>query len=142
MCGRYTQTAGIEVLKRRFGFSSADGTALRPRYNLSPGQEAPVVLGEGRPSLEFMTWGLIPAWARDPSVGGRMINARAETLAEKPSFKGPFARGRCLVAPGIARALSRLGDGVPRGVPSGQFPPQRRSRVSRDLTWGSPTPLT
>ena len=101
MCGRYTQTKDSAILKDRFGLEpgGADlgGAELRPRFNLAPGQEAAVVLG-GPPRLVMMRWGLVPHWAKDTSAGFKTINARAETLAEKPAFKGPLRRGRCLVA--------------------------------------------
>ncbi len=74
-----------------------EGTLLCPRYNIAPGQEAPVVVHDGGKSLEMMKWGLVPSWAKDPSIGNRMINARAETLAEKPSFKRLIGKKRCLV---------------------------------------------
>ena len=73
---------------------------LRPRYNLAPSQRAAVVRAEdGARRLAMLRWGLIPAWAKDPRIGHRLINARAETVAEKPSFRGAFRRRRCLVRP-------------------------------------------
>ncbi len=97
MCGRYSQTASAEALQERFGFKPS-AFPLKPRYNIAPSQEAPVVLlsREGR-RLEMLRWGLIPSWSMDASVGRRLINARAETLMEKPSFRRPFESGRCLV---------------------------------------------
>jgi len=68
-----------------------------PRYNIAPTQDAPVVVREEEIVLKLMRWGLIPPWAQDESIGNRMINARAETLAQKPSFRQPFERRRCLV---------------------------------------------
>jgi putative SOS response-associated peptidase YedK len=96
MCGRYTQTIDVETLQRRFGFNSG-GVTLEPRYNLAPGQEAPVVIGEGTRILKLMRWGLVPYWAKEASIGYKMINARAETLMQKPSFKKSFRERRCLV---------------------------------------------
>jgi putative SOS response-associated peptidase YedK len=96
MCGRYTQTIDVETLQRRFGFDSG-GVTLEPRYNLAPGQEAPVVVEEGAKVLKPMRWGLVPYWAKEASIGYKMINARAETLAQKPSFKKSFREKRCLV---------------------------------------------
>jgi len=98
MCGRYSQSAPLEKLSARFGFGPP-AFPLKPRYNIAPTQEAPVIVSEdGAPrSLELFRWGLIPSWAKDPAVGNRMINARAETLSEKPSFRRPFQRTRCLV---------------------------------------------
>jgi putative SOS response-associated peptidase YedK len=70
---------------------------MGPRYNIAPSQPVAVVANDGLNKLDFFTWGLIPSWAKDPSIGNRMINARAETLAEKPSFRNAFRRRRCLV---------------------------------------------
>jgi putative SOS response-associated peptidase YedK len=98
MCGRYTLTSPGEVVAEVFGLDLAP--ELGPRYNLAPTQEAAVVRvakpGDPR-TLDRLRWGLIPAWAKDPSIGNRMINARAETVAEKPSYRDSFRRQRCLV---------------------------------------------
>ena len=95
MPGRYTQTHNLEILKRRFGFDSNEIT-LAPRYNIDPGQVVPVVIIEGRKVLQMMRWGLVPHWAKkEPDK--LLINARAETLAQKPSFRDSFRNRRCLV---------------------------------------------
>ena len=94
---RFSIIADVGELARRFGFDGI-GLSLEPPYNIAPTQQALTVLegGEGRqPAL--VRWGLIPSWARDPSIGARMINARAETIAEKPSFRTALRRRRCLV---------------------------------------------
>jgi putative SOS response-associated peptidase YedK len=97
MCGRYTQTKAESLLRKRFRFQPG-ALELTPRYNLAPGQEARVVVvGAGKRRLEPMRWGLVPSWAQDESIGNRLINARAETLAAKPSFRTAFQRRRCLV---------------------------------------------
>lgn len=97
MCGRFTQTAGVEALRKRFGFEQP-AFDLTPRYNLAPTQDAPAVLQrEGRRQLALLRWGLIPRWAKDPKIGHQLINARAETAAEKPSFRDSFSKRRCLV---------------------------------------------
>lgn len=70
---------------------------LQPRYNIAPTQPVAVVPNNGENRLEYFQWGLIPSWAKDPSIGNRMINARADTLAEKPAFRAAFRRRRCLV---------------------------------------------
>ena len=80
----------------RFGFRNRD-FFLKPRFNLAPGQQAPVVLFEDGRTLAMMQWGLVPSWAREPSIGYKMINARAETLSEKASFKKLLPTRRCLV---------------------------------------------
>ena len=96
MPGRYTQTLNLEIMKKRFGFDS-NGITLVPRYNIGPDQVAPVVMIEGRKVLQMMRWGLVPHWARDDAPHRRNINARAETLAEKPTFRDSFKNRRCLV---------------------------------------------
>jgi putative SOS response-associated peptidase YedK len=96
MCGRFTIFADPERLAERFQASlPADG--LQPRYNAAPTQHLPVILNEGAPAIQRLQWGLIPFWAKDPSIGSRMINARAETLVEKPAFRAAFKKRRCLV---------------------------------------------
>jgi len=96
MCGRYTQTTSLKELKERFGFSQPS-FELRPRYNIAPTQEAPVIINQDGRQLRMFKWGLIPYWSKDSAMGNKMINARAETVAEKASFKRPFQRSRCLV---------------------------------------------
>ena len=96
MCGRYSLIADIGELAERFEF---DGNGLNhaPGYNIAPTQMALTVTnGEGR-RASYMRWGLIPSWAKSASVGNRMINARAETVAERPSFRTALRRRRCLV---------------------------------------------
>jgi putative SOS response-associated peptidase YedK len=70
---------------------------MAPRYNIAPSQPVAVVPNDGLLKLDYYVWGLIPSWAKDPSIGSRMINARGETLAEKPSFRAAFRRRRCLI---------------------------------------------
>ena len=97
MCGRYTLTSKFDDLQGRFNFEG--GTQqYRPRYNTAPTQPVLTVVDDhGEYRAEFMRWGLIPSWAKDPTIGTRMINARAETLAEKPSFRSALRKRRCLV---------------------------------------------
>jgi len=96
MCGRYTQTASPEDLIFRFGFYNQD-IVLKPRYNLAPGQLAPVIVNEGTKNLVMMQWGLVPSWAKEPAIGYKMINARSETLAQKTSFRRLLPSRRCLI---------------------------------------------
>jgi putative SOS response-associated peptidase YedK len=102
MCGRYTLTGTIERLLLHYGLGEM-GEELPadylPRYNIAPTQLIPAILrtGEGLPSLQLLRWGLVPAWADDPAIGNRMINARGETVASRPSFRSAFARRRCLL---------------------------------------------
>lgn len=97
MCGRYTETHELADLAERFGFSAPD-TAHGPRYNIAPGQFAPVVvLEDGERLLKLMRWGLVPFWATDEKIAAKTINARSETLAERASFKHALKSRRCLV---------------------------------------------
>ena len=97
MCGRYSLVMDLSVLAQRFEFDDA-GLAAEPAYNIAPTQQALTVReGEDGREAAFMRWGLIPSWAKDSSIGARMINARAETLAEKPAFRTALRRRRCLV---------------------------------------------
>jgi putative SOS response-associated peptidase YedK len=70
---------------------------LTPNSNITPGLAVPTVIDPNTRKVELFKWGLVPMWAKDPSIGYKMINARAETVAEKPSFRMPFARQRCLI---------------------------------------------
>lgn len=96
MCGRFSNTKSLKKIKERYRIdkSPLDWT---PRFNIAPSQEVPIVLDEGNRALKWMKWGLVPSWAKDPAIGNKMINARAETLAEKPSYKRAFQHRRCLV---------------------------------------------
>ena len=96
MCGRFTLTAEISALQESFPWLNIP-PEISPRYNIAPTQPVAVVANDGKNRLDFYHWGLIPSWAKDPEIGNRMINARAETLAEKPSFKAAFRRRRCLI---------------------------------------------
>lgn len=97
MCGRFTITVTIG-LPERFG-ATTSGVRIEPRYNIAPSQPVPIVILEenGERCIEEMVWGLVPHWAKDPSLVRRSINARSESLAERPSFRGPLERSRCLV---------------------------------------------
>ncbi|EEG78614.1 protein of unknown function DUF159 [Dethiobacter alkaliphilus AHT 1] len=93
MCGRYTFVE-TGKLWERFG---VEGAQLVPRYNVAPTQEVPVITGSEKRRLVQMRWGLVPHWAKEISIGSRMINARGETVEEKPSFRSSFRHKRCLV---------------------------------------------
>lgn len=96
MCGRFTMTLDPAQLREAFpGLFVPD--EYFPRFNIAPSQPVAVIPNTGEYKLFFYKWGLIPSWAKDPSVGYRMINARAETLSEKPTFRTIFKRRRCLI---------------------------------------------
>jgi putative SOS response-associated peptidase YedK len=97
MCGRYTLISPLDDLLDLFGVPEVHFD-YRPRYNIAPSQDAPVLAEDqdGR-RIGLLRWGLIPPWADDPAIGSRMINARSETAAEKPSFRAAFGRRRCIV---------------------------------------------
>jgi len=97
MCGRYTILHDIDAIAERFGVEPPTFD-YGPRYNVAPTQGVPIVVNDsGQRRLTLAHWGLVPFWAKDPSMGSRLINARAETLAEKPAFKYALSRRRCLV---------------------------------------------
>lgn len=96
MCGRYLITSSLEAIRRVFEVLQRPN--LKARYNVAPTQQVPVVrLATSGRELVQLRWGLIPSWAKDLSIGAKMINARAETVAEKPAFRSAFKRRRCLV---------------------------------------------
>ena len=96
MCGRFTLTIDPADLQDAFpGLTFPE--SMVPRYNVAPSQPIAVVANNGKNQVEFFKWGLVPSWAQDPSIGNRMINARAESLAEKPSFRTAYKRRRCLI---------------------------------------------
>jgi len=95
MCGRFTLTVNIDAVAKAFGVAPSVQTA--PRYNVAPTQEVVTVVRDETKHLEMLRWGLIPSWAKEESIGSKMINARAETLAEKPSFKRLLQSKRCLI---------------------------------------------
>jgi putative SOS response-associated peptidase YedK len=97
MCGRFTLHTDPRILAKLFGLDETP--YLAPRYNIAPTQPVAIVrLGrDGTREWTYVQWGLVPSWAKDPDIGARMINARSETVAEKPSFRAAFKRRRCLV---------------------------------------------
>lgn len=96
MCGRFTLTADPNKIREAHPWLNVP-EEIQPRYNIAPTQPVAVVPNDGKNKLDFFVWGLIPSWAKDPEIGSRMINARAETLAEKPAFRAAFRRRRCLI---------------------------------------------
>ena len=130
MCGRYVITSPLEAILRLFDV--VERPNLAPRYNVAPTQDVPIVRarregadgGEQGRELVLVRWGLIPHWAKDAGIGNRLINARSESVAQKPAFRDSFARRRCLIvadgfyewqaAPGGKQPyLIRMKDGGP-----------------------------
>lgn len=103
MCGRFALFASADSLAGYFDLNQIPAdlrASLVPRYNVAPGQAVAVIrsAGDGQRTLDMLRWGLVPYWAKDRSIGYRMINARAETLTIKPAFREAAARRRCLIA--------------------------------------------
>jgi putative SOS response-associated peptidase YedK len=96
MCGRFTLTVDPAELKEKFPGTEFP-PQFAPRFNIAPSQPILAIPNDGQNRADFFVWGLIPSWAKDPSIGNRLINARGETLAEKPSFRGVYKYKRCLV---------------------------------------------
>ncbi len=121
MCGRYSITTPVEALRQLFLFEELPN--LAPRYNVAPTQEVPAVRlaraeAEAEPSgkreLAMLRWGLLPFWAKDIKQGAKMINARAETVADKPAFRSAFKKRRCLIpADGFYEWRGKKGDKRP-----------------------------
>jgi putative SOS response-associated peptidase YedK len=96
MCGRYSFAVEDELIRERFGVT-VRSAIYKARYNCAPSQELAVIANAFPGELRCFRWGLIPSWAKEPSIGNKLINARAETLSEKSSFRQAFRRRRCLV---------------------------------------------
>ncbi|MBZ0165757.1 MAG: SOS response-associated peptidase [Candidatus Omnitrophica bacterium] len=97
MCGRFAQTrTEKETLLKRFRLKKIVED-LVPRFNIAPGQNVPVILNENPSELTQVRWGLIPFWSKDDKIGYKMINARAETIGEKPAFRNSLKKKRCLI---------------------------------------------
>lgn len=111
MCGRFAFYSPSEATAALFGASSS--TEVVPRYNIAPTQFIAAVRTDARGASELamLRWGLVPFWAKDPSIGNRMINARAETVAEKPSFRSAYKKRRCLILADGFYEWRKEGDG-------------------------------
>jgi putative SOS response-associated peptidase YedK len=96
MCGRFVRSVSIEDIADEF---EVDKPAfdLSPSYNIAPSQDIAIIMNGKKRSMTLCRWGLIPSWAKDPKIGYKMINARTETVAEKPSFRSSFKKHRILV---------------------------------------------
>ena len=111
MCGRFAFYSPSEATAALFGATSS--AEVEPRYNIAPTQFIAAVRRDEQdsPELTMLRWGLVPFWAKDPSIGNRMINARAETVAEKPSFRNAYKKRRCLVLADGFYEWRKEGDG-------------------------------
>lgn len=98
MCGRFVSKAKKEEIEKEFKVEIGNGDLIVPRYNIAPTQEiAAITEIENAREISLFKWGLIPKWAKDDSIGNKLINARAETLREKPSFRDAFRSRRCII---------------------------------------------
>jgi putative SOS response-associated peptidase YedK len=115
MCGRFSLWLELTDLVKAFpDFTFPE--EMQSRYNIAPTQPVAVVTDNKTKNVEFFRWGLIPSWAKDPSIGSRMINARSETITEKPSFRAAFRRRRCLILADGFYEWKKI-PGQPRKVP-------------------------
>ncbi|HPX34685.1 MAG TPA: SOS response-associated peptidase [Bacteroidales bacterium] len=96
MCGRYSFAPDLKIVNEHYDISVNDGD-LTPNYNCAPSQLLPVITNDKSIGFNFFRWGLIPFWAKDISIGNKLINTRSETILEKPSFRNAFRQRRCLV---------------------------------------------
>jgi len=96
MCGRFVQFSSLRTLEQYFNFQTAP-EEIAPNYNLAPTQNVLAIVQHRKSRLEIFHWGLVPSWAKNLSVASRLINARAETVATKPSFRTAYKRRRCLI---------------------------------------------
>jgi putative SOS response-associated peptidase YedK len=109
MCGRFTLTVNPAELQDTFS-NFIFPEKFAPRFNIAPSQPLLAIPNDGANKADFFVWGLIPMWAKDPAMGNRLINARGETVAEKPSFRGSFKYKRCLIlADGFYEWKANLG---------------------------------
>jgi len=112
MCGRFTLTVDAHSIQLSFPWLKVP-EKITPRYNIAPSQPVAVIPNTGEKKMDFFIWGLIPSWAKDPKIGNRLINARGETLAEKPSFRTAYRRRRCLIlADGFYEWVKQPGQNV------------------------------
>jgi len=96
MCGRFTLTVDPAELQDAFADFKFPAQ-FAPRFNIAPSQPILAIPNDGKAKADFFVWGLIPSWAKDPAIANRLINARGETLSEKPAFRGAYKYKRCLI---------------------------------------------
>jgi putative SOS response-associated peptidase YedK len=109
MCGRFTQRKPVERIKREFRLEEAP--SVEARYNIAPTQDVLAIrrIDNGNEAV-MLKWGLIPSWAKDATIGAKLINARSETIEEKPSFRESFKRRRCIIPTDGFYEWQRRGD--------------------------------
>jgi putative SOS response-associated peptidase YedK len=114
MCGRFVGYRDLEALQAHFPIDRVEAT-LSPNYNVAPTQMIPAIVRQDDQNvLRTFRWGLVPFWAKDPSIGNRMINARSETVDSKPSFRNAYKKRRCLIpADGFYEWKGRKGNKQP-----------------------------
>lgn len=110
MCGRFTRTGNPAAIAEAFGVDEISSD-LQASYNIAPTQKVAVIVSDGKKQLIEVRWGLVPSWAKDPTIGNKMINARAETITQKASFKNAFKKRRCLVVADGFYEWQKVGDG-------------------------------
>jgi len=98
MCGRYMLDTNAADITSEFDLRTTPSLEIKPRYNIAPGTDVLIVrVAAHRPTVAKVRWGMVPVWSRDTKMGSRLINARAETVSEKPAFRGAFENRRCLL---------------------------------------------
>lgn len=96
MCGRFVLSVDPSVIQQEFNLASSP-VDFAARFNIAPTQHVPVITNEHPHELSLYKWGLVPSWAKEEAIGNKMINARADGVAEKPSYRSAFKRRRCIV---------------------------------------------
>ena len=116
MCGRYELHTSPAALALAFGLK--DPPEIQPRYNIAPTQQVPVIRLnlDGERELSQLRWGLVPFWAKDISIGSRMINAKAESITSKPGFRDAYRTARCLIPASGFYEWARMTDGSKQPV--------------------------
>lgn len=113
MCGRFVQKANPKEIENEFKIGKVNPKLFEPRFNIAPTQMIPVILeSDGERIVNALRWGLIPSWSKDDSFASKLINARAETLAEKASFKNAFKSRRCIIPASGFYEWQKKGTGV------------------------------
>src|SRR5437868_9059552 len=110
MCGRFTRAISTAAVAEAFGVEEV-ASDLKASYNIAPTNQVAVIVSDGKKRLIQVRWGLVPSWAKDLAIGNKLINARAETITEKASFRNAFKKRRCLVVADGFYEWQKIGDG-------------------------------